>query len=375
VGKIMKLLSKQTKGEWLDAGDSKNTEEVKNILKESLLCENLLVLCGLGTSLCLKTEDGIKVASTMTDLWNAVKALSVSEMEKIIKKVNYQKPDTGDSIESLLSQCQISEAFRPDKEVGKFITSAEEVIVEKCRYNTSSLNLSTHESFLRRVARRSARQPRVKLFTTNYDRSFEIAATNARFTVIDGFSHSLPQEFDGTYFSYDLVRRGKEGEIPDYVPNVFQLYKLHGSIDWERQGNKVIKKDNPQRALIIYPRSNKFETSYEPPFVEMMSAFQLALRAPNTALLVIVSGLNDKHIVEPIISAVNSNINLRLMVISLELESLDNRAINYMKKLVEKGDSRLYLLEGAFEDVVPFIPDLSAETETEQHERRIKGLP
>jgi hypothetical protein len=370
----MKWLSKETKGKWIDIGDPNNLETVQSIIKESLLCENLLVLCGLGTSLCLKTENGGKIASTMTDLWEAVKGLSASKMEKIIKKVNYRKPETGDSIESLLSQCQVSEAFRPDEEVAEFIMTAEGEIVERCKYDISSLNLSIHESFLRRVARRSARQPRVKLFTTNYDLCFETAANNTGFTIIDGFSHNLPQEFDGTYFSYDLVRRGKEGESPDYIPNVFQFYKLHGSVDWEKQGNKVIRNVNPQRALIIYPRSDKFETSYEPPFIEIMSSFQLALRAPNTALLVIGSGLNDKHIIEPIISSVRSNINLSLILISLELESIQNKAVNYIKNLIEGGDSRLYLLESAFEDIVPLIPDLTAETETERHERRIKGL-
>lgn len=368
------LSSKETKGKWVEVGVSNNNvEAVQNIIKESLLSENLLVLCGLGTSLCLKTEDGTKMASTMTDLWNAVRELSPRKMDQIIKKVYYQKSETGDNIESLLSQCQISQALTPNKEVAEFITAAERLIVEKCSYDPSSFNLSTHELFLRKVARRSPRQPRVKLFTTNYDRCFESAATNARFTIIDGFSHSLPHEFDGTYFSYDLVRRGKEGEIPDYVPNVFRLYKLHGSIDWERQGNRIIKNDNPKRALIIYPRSSKFETSYEPPFIELMSAFQIALRAPNTALLTIGSGFNDKHIVEPIISAVNSNISLRLLLISLELEGTANRAVGYVRNLVEKGDSRLCLLEGAFEDVVPLIPDLTAETEAERHERRIKG--
>lgn len=370
----MKQLSRETNGKWVDMNDSDHVEKVQNILKELLLCENLIIFCGLGTSLCLKRDDKTRVASTMQDLWNAVKEISPEKMDDIINKVNYRKPETEDSIELLLSQCQISEALKPNKEVSDFIAVAEKVIVERCNYDTSVLNLNTHESFLRKVARRSARQPRVKLFTTNYDRCFESAATNARFTIMDGFSHSLPQEFDGTYFSYDLVRRGKEGESPDFIPNVFQLYKLHGSVDWERKETRVIKSTNPARALIIYPRSNKFESSYEPPFVELMSGFQLALRAPNTALLVIGSGLKDKHLVEPIMSSVRSNINLRVVLVSLELEATQNKAISDMKKLIEKGDSRLCLLEGTFEELVPLIPDLTTETEREQHERRMRGL-
>ncbi len=226
---------------------------------------------------------------------------------------------------------------------------------------------------LRKVARRSSRQPRMKLFTTNYDRCFEKAATKARFTVIDGFSHTLPQEFDGTYFTYDLVRRIGHGETPDYIPNVFHLYKLHGSVDWERRSQNVIKSENPSKALIIYPRSDKFEISYEPPFLELMSGFQFALREPNTTLLIIGFGLKDKHIVEPIMSSIRSNINLRVVLISPHLETSTNSIVKSMSNYIIQGDSRLHLIETTFEETVKLIPDINIETEIEQHERRMRG--
>jgi hypothetical protein len=40
----------------------------------------------------------------------------------------------------------------------------------------------------------------MKLFTTNYDLCFEEAAARSRFVTVDGFSHAMPQEFDGAYF-------------------------------------------------------------------------------------------------------------------------------------------------------------------------------
>ena len=372
----MKKLNRETNGKWtqIDESNSNDVEALQNTLKELLLCENLIVLSGLGTSLCVKNRDGKKVASTMNDLWDAVKNELVEKFEKVVEKVNYKKPEIGDSIELLLSQCQISEALKPDSDVESFIEIAEKIIVQKCNYDMSTLDLTVHESFLRRVARRSARQPRMKLFTTNYDRCFESAATNSRFTIIDGFSHSLPQEFDGIYFSYDLVKRGSEGENPDFIPNEFQLYKLHGSVDWERQESRVVKNINPKRALIIYPRSNKFESSYEPPFVEIMGSFLMALRTPNTALLILGCGFNDKHIIEPIMSSVRSNINLKVAVVSPDLESSKNIAVNKIETLIENGDPRLCLLNITFEEIIKYIPDLISESETEQHEKRVRRL-
>lgn len=372
----MKHLSRDTNRKWAEVEET-NSEEmgaIEDTLKRMLLCENLVILCGLGTSLCVKDDSGTQVASTMRDLWDKVKAKYDGDLDTIIKTVNYEKPGTDNSIELLLSQCQLYQALRPTQEVKDFIAMAEKTIVDACNYDTSKLSLASHESFLRKVARRSARQPRMKLFTTNYDNCFESAAINARFTVVDGFSHSLPQEFDGTYFSFDLVRRSNTGENPDFVPNVFHLYKLHGSVDWERQDSRVVKRTNPARALIIYPRSSKFESSYEQPFLELMANFQLALRSQNTALLIVGCGLNDKHIYEPILSSVRSNISLNVAVISPGLESSKNAIVNDIKTLIEKGDSRLWLLDTTFEEVVKWIPDLVAETETEQHESRMRML-
>src|SRR5690606_19411760 len=98
-------------------------------------------------------------------------------------------------IELLLSHCQLAQAFSPDEEIAAFIQATEQLIVRKCAFVKDGSPLATHEHFLRRVARRSTRSPRTKLFTTNYDLCFEQAASCAGFIVLDGFSHTLPQRF------------------------------------------------------------------------------------------------------------------------------------------------------------------------------------
>lgn len=184
----------------------------------------------------------------------------------------------------------------------------------------------------------------------------------------------MPQEFDGGYFGYDLVKRREDREVPDYITNVFHLYKLHGSVDWCRVDSQIQKAAKPDKPLIIYPRESKFELSYDQPFLELMSRLQMALRQANTGLLVIGFGFNDQHIAQPVLAAMKSNVGLKAMIVSPGLEKAGNPIINEMAMLVRDGDPRLALLETAFENLVPEIPDLVAATEEEQHMERLRNL-
>lgn len=359
--------------------DDRAAERIKNfsdrlnqLLTEILLSENLVVLAGLGTTLYIQGENALPGAPTMKELWDGAATVGGAFFEDLKGRVKYAAPPEGDNIEALLSQCLLAQRFDPSEEVARFIEAAEKQIVERCRFVKTNSNLNFHESFLRKVARRDSRKHRLKLFTTNYDVAIETAASHARFIVADGFSHTQPQEFDGSYFDYDFVRRSQESDVPDYLPNVFQLYKLHGSVDWELAGTQVTKKIDPAKPLIIYPRFSKFESSFDQPFIELMSRFQLSLREPNTGLIVAGFGFNDHHIVQPIMSAIRSNVGLKAAIINPRIEHMRNESITSVKSLIQHGDYRLALVSGKFEEMVPILPDLVKETEEERHRARFR---
>ncbi|MDB2384464.1 SIR2 family protein [Endozoicomonas sp.] len=245
--------------------------------------------------------------------------------------------------------------------------------------------------FLRRVARRSNRKVRTKIFTTNYDKCFEHAGNSGRFVVIDGFSHMLPQTFDASYFGYDIVQRDEHTDSPDYISNAFHLYKMHGSVDWDRnlESKEIVRRDSPNHPVLIYPRHTKYELAFEQPYLEMMAAFQVAIRKPNTGLIVVGFGFNDNHISEPILAAMRSNLNLKVVVCdpALAPEKAQKEGENdwegiantnqYLKKvqsLIENGDPRLALLNGTFENLVSVMPDIIAETALEKHLDRVKRM-
>ena len=118
---------------------------------------------------------------------------------------------------------------------------------------------------------------------------FEQSACESNFVVIDGFSFSQPRIFSGRNYDYDIVSRNQSRvkEEDNFIQKVFHLYKLHGSVNWEKQDNKIIQKEEPDEPLMIYPHQSKYESSYEQPYFEMMSRFQSNLRKENVFLITI----------------------------------------------------------------------------------------
>lgn len=370
----MKLLSAQSKG-WASLDDEEEASGLlERLLTSVLLAEHLVVLAGLGTSLCITNDEGETLAPTMVDLWKASKETVGESFSAIVKKASYSEEGTTGNIETLLSRCQMATELDRDEQLEEFIAKAERTIVSACRFVKPPVDLETHEAFLRRVARRSTSLPRTQIFTTNYDLAFETAAARIGFAVIDGFSHAHPQRFDGTYFSHDFATRDRErAAVPvDWVPNVIQLHKLHGSVDWARdEAGDVLRDATADRPLIIYPRSSKFEVSYQQPFLELMARFQAALRRPETGVLIIGSSFSDTHIAQPVMAAIAANVRLTAVFISPSLETTENPHIKKMRDLIDGGDRRLALLEAKFEDAIRLVPDLVAPTEAERHESRL----
>jgi hypothetical protein len=363
--------------DWADLHGEEPDEEaalqLRTRLKQLLGAERLLVLAGLGTSRCVTAP---QPAPTMHDLWERAKSCVGDARWGAALEAAGWREEYANDIELLLSRSQMILALRgEDGDIQSFVADCEAEIVSACRFVVAGTDLSTHEAFLRRVARRPARLPRVQLYTTNYDLAFETAASRTGFAVIDGFSHVAPQRFDGGYFDVDFAIRDREraASIIDWMPNVLQLLKLHGSVDWEGTEQGIVRARGPDRPLIVYPRATKFEASYQQPFLEFMARFQAALRQPDLGLLIVGSGLNDRHIVEPLMAAVRSNTRLALAVVAPHLADSGNTAIDRFIDYTSKGDRRITLVEGTFEDLVEVLPELVPETEVEQHLGRTSG--
>lgn len=415
-GREMRVFSYRTSGAWIaiqrpeeEVGADSALDEIRRVLSDTLRCSNLVVLTGLGTSLHVNVDHaatevnkkrtaqpGKFIAPTMWDLWEAARAESGADFPRVLalSKLPKSEQEKG-NIEALLSHCKAASEFVDDESqrdiITLFIEKTERIVRDRVRFLGAADEVSVHADLLRRLARRSSRKVRSKIFTTNYDLCFEHAARQGRYIVVDGFSHTTPQVFDSIYFGYDIVKRESNPDSHDFISNVFQLYKLHGSIDWTKNSttNEIEKDPATESPVLVYPRNTKYELAFEQPYLEMMSALQAAIRQPDTGLLIMGFGFNDSHISEPILSAIRSNLSLKVVICDPALSNKTADENNgraqagsdtqnpYLKKtryLIEHGDARLALISGTFEEVVPMLPDIAAQTDLEQHLERVRML-
>ena len=240
--------------------------------------DNLIVLAGSGTSLTFnKPSVEPPVAPSMWHLWDYCRRADTNLFHLILNITKYDvlqinkdsqgraKPD----IELLLSLCDsalaVGDLSKTRKnQVTKFLTQAKKIILAKTNFTDqiqSNQDWGSHDKFIRSLARRSSKQQRLKLFTTNYDLAFEHSASNTGFVVIDGFEYSNPSYFNPMWFNYDIVNRGQSLNTEGaYLPNVFQLYKMHGSVDWRKVNGRVRKTSAGSvigDPVFIYPSSTK----------------------------------------------------------------------------------------------------------------------
>jgi hypothetical protein len=280
----------------------------------------------------------------------------------------------GTDLELLLSRCEMAAELDPLSPCEAFRRTAESMIVERCSFVTKDTKLDHHQSFLRRAVRRSGRLGRAQVFTTNYDEAFEYAAASIGYVVIDGFSYTVPRHFDPNYFDYDFVRRSHDGSPADYVPEVFYLHKLHGSVNWDASSSPIVQTTRPVRPLLVFPRQSKYELSYQRPFLDSMGRYQTMLREPNLGLLIIGFGFHDKHLVEPLLSALRSNASLRLVVVDPSLPQSSNSSVAALRTVVQSGDSRVTLVAAQFEDLQVLIPDIAPASDAERRERLLREI-
>ena len=80
----------------------------------------------------------------------------------------------------------------------------------------------------------------VNLFTTNVDLMFEHSSTGMGIELNDGFQGSVEQLYDESNFMKSVNKTSLHFQYVSEIP-VFNLMKVHGSINWGQTGNTGIK--------------------------------------------------------------------------------------------------------------------------------------
>jgi NAD-dependent SIR2 family protein deacetylase len=269
-------------------------------------------------------------------------------VKKIIKAA--QKNMKEDNLEEILNKIdKEGDREKVEAQIVKILNIFEEI----CKKNPSKCN--PHEMLIKKINSFLLNKYRFKIFTTNYDTLFEMACKKINYIVNDGFVFT-DNSYNPLNFGYELIKN-QHNDIIDYIPNLIHLYKLHGSLNWRKlEGDRVIKcsdENKNDKPVLIYPNKNKYEDSYNLPYLDMISEFNSALQQKDTLLIVCGYSFSDKHLNNIIERAFNSNNKIHLVIVDpCKLE--DNK---YYKQA--KAYNNISMVECGFEKFVELLENKS----------------
>ncbi len=253
------------------------------------------------------------------------------------------------------------------KEYYKLIKKSKAVLNEVLETNVAEKNKldntkENYDSFLGFwadiISKRSLHivNKQINIFTTNFDMFMEDSCERLGIPYNDGFTGQINPVFSVSNFNkiqkYKSLQFDNTSDIP-----LFNLIKLHGSVSWVAQGEKITYSDSSHIAddldaksgadfsteyskiAVINPNAEKhFETVLDTNYASMLRKFTLELEKENSVLIVVGFSLADKHIKNLLYGVMKSNPTLIVIYFSYSQydEALDN--------LEEKKNSNLYII-------------------------------
>lgn len=193
--------------------------------------------------------------------------------------------------------------------------------------NNPIVDIEHHLKFVQAIySNRSNLLSRSKLtfFSTNYDTLLEDALGLEKFTVVDGFSGGAIAYWNPQF----------EFQDTNSFPNKCLLYKLHGSIDWQRDEKKGLVRTRygtkylaNTSDIMIYPQATKYVETQKDPFSYLFNGFRNALNSTDDNVLITCGySFGDDHINAEIEAALSSK-NNRTTIIAFAQENPDGDII------------------------------------------------
>jgi hypothetical protein len=166
-------------------------------------------------------------------------------------------------------------------------------------------------SFLMSFASRSASRERLHIFTTNYDRLVERGCDLAGLRMLDRFVGAIEPAFRSSRQQIDMhyTPPGIRGE-PRHLEGVVHFTKLHGSLDWRHEEQRLHRTalpfaandghpaipPKPSQSVMIYPNSVKDLETAAYPYADLFRDFSSAICQPNNVLVTYGYGFGDDHV-------------------------------------------------------------------------------
>lgn len=312
--------------------------EVSNIFNTKF--DNIILLAGAGASVVISNNKidknyGKTVKMISEIAYNYFKNNSSSKIytfEELANKMHY--PTKVISADGIV----LSEDFNLEDFLSKLISYSQFVIRGKNKYNNSinellkiikentdydyNSDVFKHGALLNILSRKVKSTSKLSIVTTNYDTLFEEAAESLNYTIFDGFTFQYNPRFSSDIFDWNIVKNipnVKTNELV-YYKKVFNLIKIHGSINWKRAKNGYIyrkgKKEfiNLEESVMIFPSADKYAQTYQEPYFELFTKFQELVRKPNSLLITTGFSFSDNHITKIITQAITDNNSLTVLI-------------------------------------------------------------
>lgn len=184
----------------------------------------------------------------------------------------------------------------------------------------------------------------LNIFTTNYDNLIEISLEEKHVDYFDGFTGKIASVFSSNNYGKIVSKQSAVNNKTSELVSV-NLFKLHGSLYWYRNDNKIIFKDfkdrvaqleqlkeNPKEFvdyyekefLIVNPNEDKYNlTVLNSTYYDQIRLLSNELDKNNTLLIAFGFSFNDEHL-KTIIDRALENPTLNLIIFAFDEASFNS---------------------------------------------------
>lgn len=321
-------------------GNIEKSEVLGNVKKEFAQClqvENLNFLIGSGcSSYWVEGEEkSIPIMSGLAHrFYDANSGFSIQNVE--------MKDKFPSNLESLMEYMTavklVNEVSIVDDKIDDKIKIVQQFIREQIVDGMTSDEVTgLYKEFYLRIIRKNRQSP-INVFTTNYDMYNEKALDSLGFFYNNGFTGTYERRFNPISYNYTYVENmDLNKDVWGRISNFYNLFKIHGSINWVNDNGKVIEKpitSTDEEKIMIYPTPLKDRTTLMTPYSDLLRNMQQSLMKNNSILITMGYSFSDDHINRIILNMLSVP-SFRLVILG------DGDNVN---KLREMNDSRIWII-------------------------------
>ena len=285
-------------------------DNFKKEFSQYLQCENLNFLLGSGCSSYLDENGNEKAIPTMGGLFS-----NFFDQNPNFKIGGIDPKDRCDNnletmMDYMVSIRMANNLVSVDNAIEDKMSLVQEFLKGSIVNGQNSNEVSElYKSFYLKIVQSSTKNP-INIFTTNYDQYSEKALDTLGFFYNNGFSGTYFRKFNPNSYNYIFVENmNLQKDVWGKLSHYFNLYKIHGSINWVLEDEEIIEKPVElcdANRMMIYPTPQKDRSTLMTPYSDLMRNMQQLLSKNNSVLVTLGYSFSDDHINRIILNSLSN---------------------------------------------------------------------